>query len=155
MLNITRNHHFLAQVEQRLNAIDSTIPKKKQRIHSFQIKDRESYALELTSDNGVKIENNLSFNDLFSFDILNEGQRMNLEQAFGRYEQDVGKLTESLLNKVKSNNTDIKKEILEIFTLKLLNTFRNPYCIEKTLNLIFRTCFRNIFPYKHHLNSQL
>jgi hypothetical protein len=136
MLNVTRNHHFVAQVEQRLNAIDSTVSKKNQRIYAFQITDREKYGIELVSDNGVEIEKNLSFDDLFSFDILDEKQRMNLEQAFGKYEQDVGRLTESLLNKVKLNTTDIKEEILEIFALKLLNTFRNPYCIEKTLNTI-------------------
>jgi len=121
MQNQTCNHHFVAQVEQRLNAIDSTISKKNQRIYSFKINNHESYEIELTSDNGIKINNNLSFKDLFSFDILNDGQRTNLEQAFGKYEQDVGRLTKSLLSKVKLNTSDIKEEILKIFDLKLLS----------------------------------
>ncbi|RBW43203.1 hypothetical protein DS885_13755 [Psychromonas sp. B3M02] len=136
MQNVTRNHHFVAQVEQRLNAINPSISKKNQRIYSFHIKDREAYKLDLLSENGEKIEDNLSFDDLFSFEMLNENQRLNLEKAFGVYENNVGKLTESLLNKVNDNNDDIKNEILEIFALKLLNTFRNPYCIKKTLNTI-------------------
>jgi hypothetical protein len=136
MQNVTRNHHFVAQVEQRLNSINSGISKKNQRIYSFNILDRENYKLEPTSENGVKIEDNLSFDDLFSFEILNEKQRYNFEQSFGRYEQKVGELTKSLLEKVKAINNDIKEEVLEIFALKLLNTFRNPYCIEKTLNTI-------------------
>jgi hypothetical protein len=136
MKNVTRNHHFIAQVEQRLNSIDPNMPKNKQRIYSFQIKDRENNILNQSSENGEKIVNNLSFNDLFSFDILNEKQRLNLEKAFGVYENSVGRLTESLLNKAKVNSLDIKSEILEIFVLKLLNSFRNPFCIKKTLNTI-------------------
>ncbi|MGL5799157.1 MAG: hypothetical protein ACRCYN_03700 [Plesiomonas sp.] len=136
MKNVTRNHHFVAQVEQRLNSIDPSISKKNQRIYSFNIVDRENYKLDLMSENGERIEDNLSFDDLFSFEILNENQRLNLEQAFGRYEQSVGDLTRSLLEKIKVNDADIKEEVLGIFSLKLINTFRNPYCIEKTLNTI-------------------
>lgn len=136
MKNVTRNHHFVAQVEQRLNSINPNISKKNQRIYSFQIKDRKNYELNLSSENGEKIESNLSFDDLFSFEILNEKQRLNLEGCFGSYENNVGELTKSLLKKVKDNSDDIKSEILEIFVLKLLNSFRNPYCITKTLNTI-------------------
>lgn len=136
MQNVTRNHHFVAQVEQRLNSINSNVAKENQRIYSFNITDRESYKLDLICDNGEKIKGSLSFDDLFSFEILNEKQRLNLEEHFGQYERDVGKLTKSLLEKVKENNNDIKDEISGIFALKLLNSFRNPYCIEKTLNTI-------------------
>lgn len=136
MKNFAKNHHFVAQVEQRLNCIDPTISKKNQRIHSFDILDREVYKIALLSENGEKIEQNLSFDDLFTFEILNEKQRINLEQAFGAYETNVGALTESLLRKIKASDDDINKEVIEIFVLKLLNTFRNPNCIEKTLNTI-------------------
>lgn len=136
MRNPSRNHHFVAQVEQRLNSINPNISKKNQKIYSFEIIDRENYCLDLISESGEKIEDNLSFDDLFSFKILNERQRLNLEQNFARYERDIGELTKSLLKKIEENNNDIKKEILEIFALKLLNSFRNPYCIKKTLNTI-------------------
>ena len=136
MKNVTRNHHFVAQVEQRLNSINPNVSKKNQRVYSFQIKDRETYKLNLLSESGDKIENNLSFDDLFSFEILSEKQRLNLEKTFGVYENNVGKFTESLLKKAKDNSDDIKNEILEIFVSKLLNSFRNPYCIQKTLNTI-------------------
>lgn len=136
MRNVTKNHHFVAQVEQRLNSINSDLSKKNQRIYTFDLINRENYVLNLTSENGERIENNLSFDDLFSFEILDEKHRLNLEQAFGVYEQNVGTLTESLLAKVKRNDGDIKEEILEIFALKLINSFGNPYCIKRTLNII-------------------
>ncbi|MGV1718419.1 hypothetical protein ACT4MC_07330 [Vibrio furnissii] len=151
MKNVTRNHHFVAQVEQRLNSINPNVSKKNQRIYSFQIKDRETYKLNLSSENGDKIESNLSFDDLFSFDILNEKQRINLEKCFGVYEINVGKLTESLLKKAKDNSDDIKEEILGIFVLKLLNSFRNPYCIKKTLNKI--GLLSNYYPANAELNE--
>lgn len=115
MQNVTRNHHFVAQVEQRLNAIDSSILKKNQKIYSFKVIDRESYEIFLEPSEGISIINNLSFNDLFSFDVLDERQRLNFEGLFGEYETRVGQLTESLLSKIESKSTDIKDELLRIF----------------------------------------
>ena len=136
MINEKRNHHFVSQAEQRLNAIDPSISKKNQRIYAFSITDRENYQISLEAPAGTKIKETLSFDDLFTIDILDDRLRVNLEDYFSSYEQDVSILTQSLLLKLKSGNQDIEKEIINIFAMKLINSFRNPFCIEKTLNTI-------------------
>ncbi|GAB58957.1 hypothetical protein [Rheinheimera nanhaiensis] len=136
MINEKRNHHFVSQAEQRLNAIDSSVSKKNQRIYAFSITDRENYQISLETPTGTKIKETLSFDDLFTIDILDDRLRVNLEDFFSSYEQDVSILTQSLLLKLKSGNQDLKTEILNIFAMKLINSFRNPFCIEKTLNTI-------------------
>ena len=99
--NKKRNHHFVSQAEQRLNAINPTVSKNSQRIYAFSITERENYKIELESTNGVKIKKTLSFDDLFTIDILDDGLRANLEDFFENYEQCVSKLTNSLLLKLK------------------------------------------------------
>ena len=141
MINKARNHHYIAQVEQRLNAINPDILKEKQKIYSFSVVDREKYEISLNHTNGIKIKDNLSDDDLFSFDVVDDSFRMNLEDAFGKYERSVGHFTESLLQKINNDNLDLTEEILSIFALKVLNTFRNPYCIKKTLNTIGELAF--------------
>ncbi|MGI9280074.1 MAG: hypothetical protein ACR2PX_10660 [Endozoicomonas sp.] len=136
MINNTKNHHFVSQVEQRMNSINSDISKNNQRIYSFSITDREKYEVELDSENGVKIRENLSFDDLFTIEVIDSSLRANLEDAFGRYETNLSKLTDSLLSKIKAKDSNISNELLNIFALKFINTFRNPFCIEKTLNTI-------------------
>lgn len=136
MINEKRNHHFVSQAEQRLNTIDSSVSKKNQRIYAFSITDRENYQIALEAPTGTKIKETLSFDDLFTIDILDDRLRVNLEDFFSSYEQDVRILTQSLLLKLKSGNQNLKTEILNIFAMKLINSFRNPFCIEKTLNTI-------------------
>jgi hypothetical protein len=136
MINEKRNHHYVSQAEQRLNAIDSSVSKKNRRIYAFSITDRENYQISLEAPTGTKIKETLSFDDLFTIDILDDRLRVNLEDFFSSYEQNVSDLTKSLLQKLNSGSQDLKKEILNIFAMKLINSFRNPFCIEKTLNTI-------------------
>ena len=89
--NETRNQHYLSQVEQRLNSFNPDDKKKKQRIYTFNIIDREDYKISLLSDKGSLIENNLSLEDLFSFDVVDKKIRANLETLFHAYECDIGK----------------------------------------------------------------
>jgi len=134
--NETKNQHYLSQVEQRLNASNPDAPKNSQKIYSFKVIDRESYKIELQGNKAKGIEKNLSWHDLFSFDVESKTVRSNFETLFGEYEGEIEVHTISLLKKLKENSNDIKKELLNLFVLKLLNTFRNPYCIKKTLNTI-------------------
>ena len=134
--NETKNQHYLSQVEQRLNASNPDAPKNSQKIYSFKVIDRESYKIELQGNKARGIEKNLSWHDLFSFDVESKTVRNNFETLFGEYEGKIEVHTISLLKKLKENSNDIKKELLNLFVLKLLNTFRNPYCIKKTLNTI-------------------
>lgn len=136
MQSSSTNHHYVSQVEQRLNAIDPSRHKKSQRIHSFSITNREEYEVELDSLTGVKIKNNLSFDDLYSFDGFDLEEKYSLEGLYGNYEREIGQLSESLVQKVSVNDSNIREELIRIFVLKVLNSFRNPYCIKKTLNTI-------------------
>ena len=73
--NKTRNQHYISQVEQKLNCINSSIAKEKRRIYQFKALDRESLEYKLSNEIGVKIENNLSFNDLYSLEIFDDATR--------------------------------------------------------------------------------
>ncbi len=121
---------------QRLNAIDPSRHKKRQRIYDFSITNREDYKVELGSPAGVKIEKNLSFDDLYSFDELDSDKKYSLEGLYGDYEREIGQLSKSLIKKVSLNDPNIIDELIRIFILKVLNSFRNPYCIKKTLNTV-------------------
>ena len=72
LINNTRNQHFISQAEQRLNASNLSAKPQKQRIYKFKVDNRETSCVSLTNRNGVKICNNLSEQDLFSFDVLDE-----------------------------------------------------------------------------------
>ncbi|WP_186299578.1 hypothetical protein [Shewanella algae] len=133
--DVTKNQHFVPQVEQRLNAINPLAKEENQKIYSFSLEDRESYAINLDSEKGFKISNTLSLNDVFSFDVLEkEAARYNFEKLFHQYEASIKTNTESLIYKLPNAGADIKSEILNIFISKLLNFIRNPYSIKKVLN---------------------
>lgn len=135
MQNVTKNQHFVPQVEQRLNAINPLAREENQKIYSFSLEDRESYAIKLDLEKGLKISNTLSLNDIFSFDVLEkEAARYNFEKLFNQYEVSIKTNTESLISKLSTAGADIKSEILNIFLSKFLNFVRNPYSIKKVLN---------------------
>ena len=128
------NQHFLSQVEQRLNAINPNAKLKNQRIYAFDLQDRESYKISLRFNNGVKIHNTLSLDDLFSFDVIEKiDKRYNFELLFHKYDTTIKCSTSMLLEKIKHKH-DIKKEIFNIFSSKFLNFIRNPYSIKKVIN---------------------
>lgn len=133
--DVTKNQHFVPQVEQRLNVINPEARNENQKIYSFSIRDRNSYAVSIDSEKGVKISKNLRLNYLFSFDVLGEeGSRYNFEKLFHDYETTIKANTESLLSKIYTHRADIKIEILNIFRTKILNFVRNPYSIKKLLS---------------------
>lgn len=129
----TRNQHFISQVEQRQNTLNSNASKRNQKIYSFEVVDRESYTIR--NRGAKKIETSLSINDLFCFSKLeNDGGQFNFEKLFQRYEDDIAKYTESLINKAKQRNKDVSEELMSIFIAKFINFIRNPYSIKKVLN---------------------
>lgn len=133
--DVTKNQHFVSQVEQRLNAINPLAKDENQKIYSFSLKDRELYAVSLDSESGSKISNTLSLNDIFSFDVLGkEAVRYNFEKLFHHYEVSIKTNTESLISKLPTVGADVTSEILNIFLSKFLNFVRNPYSIKKVLN---------------------
>jgi hypothetical protein len=132
----TKNQHYVPQVEQRLNSLNPDAPKKKQRIYSFNVVDREEYAVILLSDKGALIENNLSLGDLFSFDVIDKKIRANFESLFHDYEHSIEIHTRSLLTKLQAGSSNVKDELLDLFASKFLNFFRNPHCIEEVINTV-------------------
>jgi len=137
----TKNQHFVSQVEQRLNAIESN----SQKIYSFTLKDREALSVKLDSVKGKKIFATLSIHDLFSFDILGkEAERYNFEALFHKYESDIKVHTDSLLAKLPYAGSDIRDEVISLFLSKFLNFVRNPYSIKKVLNTFPQLC--NVHP---------
>ncbi len=133
LLDPTRKQHFLPQIEQRLNAIDSKVRKEKQSIYEFEVLGREP--IQLGPAQSTRIEKNLAMLDLFSFDVdRNQPLRQNLETLFNRYETDVRTHTESLLAKLAAGNHSVGQEVTNIFAAKLLNFARNPFSVQKILN---------------------
>ncbi|MED5607871.1 hypothetical protein VV867_09265 [Pseudomonas sp. JH-2] len=150
--SLARNHHFISQAEQRLNAIDSSVRPENQRIYRFDILQREPPSIRKSGSTGVKIEKNLSRQDLYTLKILDEGGQHNLESAFQQYENDIPGMTRSLLNKLKDpKSIDFKKELLRLYALKLLNIIRNPYDMKRTLEM-FRE-LRGVLPGNKDLQS--
>lgn len=134
--NKTRNQHYVSQVEQKQNSIDPLVDRTKRRIFEFEILDREQHSFKLTDENGVKVEKNLSMNDLYSLEILDDATRDNFEHFFSELEREVEGLTQKILTSQK-----IDKEILiTLFNAKLMNVIRNPYCILSTLNTYSDIC---------------
>ncbi len=135
LANVTRNQHFLTRVEQKLNAMNPQANERKLRIYSFKLVDREKYTLALESPSGRPIGSNLSLFDLFSFDVPSRSSvRRNFESLFHTYEVNIEAHTKSLLAKVNALGSDIKTEIIDLLTAKLLNFVRNPFSIVKVLN---------------------
>jgi hypothetical protein len=99
--NDTRNQHFVSQVEQNLNALNPASRNRKFRIYSFRITDRENYKIELESPRGHLVSSTLSMLDLFSFDVPDGSRlRMNLEELFHKYEENVEVHTKTLIEKL-------------------------------------------------------
>ena len=143
MDNPTRNQHFISQAEQRNNCIDKSRPKNRQRIYKFEIADRENRVVRLTNKEGVRIEKNLSFDDLFSFDVSSNVKipklRKNFEDFFQKFETDLVSATHLLISESKVNSgSDVMKDTAErVFKAKLMGGIRNPYLIALTIH-IFR-----------------
>lgn len=133
--DLTKNQHFVPQVEQRLNAINTQVKSENQRIYSFSVRDRDLHTVKVDSEKGIKISKNLSLHDLFSFDVLaEEASRYNFEKLFQDYETRIKVNTESILSKIDTHRADIKIEIINIFMFKVLNFIRNPYSIKSALS---------------------
>ena len=135
--NETANQHYVSQVEQCLNALNPNAIQRNQRIYTFTLLNREDYELSLDDPRGRLISTNMSFKDLFSFEVVPGGNsRHNFEALFQQYEAEMKENSLSLLRKLELGKGDLKKEILEIFVGKFMSFLRNPYSVEKVLNTI-------------------
>ncbi|MFV5193376.1 hypothetical protein ACNKGU_00210 [Acinetobacter baumannii] len=108
---------------------------ERRRIYKFKIDDREELTFNLVNPLGVKIENNLSFNDLYTFDVFSDRTRNNFEAYFGKYEVNIEVFTNKILNKIDKNEAITIEEIKDLIFCKMMNFIRNPFSIEKCLNI--------------------
>lgn len=143
--NPTWNQHFVAQAEQRLNSSTPAARASDQRIYAFSLVDRDPPKIHLTNRRGRKVASTLRFNDLFSFDVLDGKNRYNFEQMFQRYEEEITRHSLGFINKIKRRESAVKEELVRVFLLKLLNSFRNPYSVQRTLNT-FPAILKNVHP---------
>jgi len=138
-LNTTRNQHFISRAELRLNATDRSTAKRNPRIYSLVVQDREAWRLKLERSRGTRIGSTLSHADLFSFDVLDERRRANLEETFQRYEETIAEQSKTLHEMVAAGEQTRIKEVLEnLFIAKFLNFLRSPFCVRKVLSTIGR-----------------
>jgi hypothetical protein len=136
-LNTTRNQHYISRAELSLNAINPSAAKRNQRIHRFAVQNREEWQLRLEHPHGVGIGRALSQLDLFSFDVLGDGLRANLEDGFRRYEAVLARESGELLRMVETGEQARIKAVLQsVFGAKLLGSLRNPFCVRKALSTI-------------------
>lgn len=145
----TKNQHFISVSEQKLNSVDSHERKRKKiKIYSFDLIDRETHTIRLSNPSLIKAENNLSYSDLYTFEILDNEQRLSFENLFERLERKVAIST----NKIVDNNQFTVGDFLDVFKTKLMNMIRNPYCIKFTLNNFEST--RGLYPTDDEFNSK-
>lgn len=112
----TRNQHFVAQVEQRLNTSTSWLEKRKQRIYKFEIVKRGTPAeIVLAAPTEPTIKESLALPDLYSFEVVDDVMRHNFEKLFQHFEDDVGRHTSSLLAKIAAKSNDISEEVVSLF----------------------------------------
>lgn len=143
LINTTRNHHFISQVEQRWNASSNHDNPSLARICKYEIVDKSSFELQAT--NRPLIKNTSAKDDLYTLELFESGERLNLEKFFGVWEDKYNKIISSfhssIMYKIESNNitsksidgSDLLEDIKYLQKLKFLNFIRNPHNIKKSL----------------------
>lgn len=131
--NKTWNQHYIAQVEQKLNSINPDAKREKRRIYKFKVEDKNNSIVKNTHKSGVKIEKNLSYKDLYTFNILENGIRENFENVFKRYEDSIEGYIKNIKEKCDDGCQDVTLEVSNILLYKLMNMIRNPYFIKETI----------------------
>ena len=143
--NPTRNQHFVTQAEQRLNSSTPDARESDQRIYAFHLVDRDAPTIRLTHRSGRKITSTLRIRDLFSFDVVGRKNQYNFEEIFQRYEEDITRASFDLIDKIERGEPDVKEELVRVFLLKLLNSFRSPYSVQRMLNTL-PDVLKNVHP---------
>ena len=131
--NETENQHYIAQVEQKLNSINPNAKKDKRRIYKFKVKNKNNSVVKITRENGVKIEDNLSYDDLYTFNFLEGKVRESFENFFQKYENNIETHIKNMEGKFDDSYQDVTLEVVNIFLYKLMNIIRNPYFIKETI----------------------
>jgi hypothetical protein len=143
----TRWQHFYSCAELKMNAVDPNAKREDAVIYKFRIIEPDPPKIQLVNDNPVKVEEEMAFEDLFTFDRSNF-IRKNFERFFEEYETEINKVVKNLEIKLKpllakidtdghadiTHLNDFDSAIFNIWTLKFINIGRNPYGVRKFRN---------------------
>lgn len=133
MKNSTKNQHFVAQFEQSIDLPNADSPHRK-RIHRFTVLDPDRPLLR--SDGQVDIRSSFAFQYLYSFKREADGTNYNFESLFQPFESAAAVAIPRLLKCLLNRNLPSSKDVMAVLQLKVLNMFRTPLAIRKTLNTI-------------------
>lgn len=143
LYNSTKNQHFISQSEQRLNTSTPGRQVDQMRIYAYDIIDRETCSLQIVDNRGVKISNNLAYENIFTFDAFDRNQQGNFEELFQNYEKRCVYSSRRIYARL-GKSMPLRRHLLRDLLLgKYLNLIRNPFSIRKMLNT-----FRELLSYQ-------
>lgn len=118
--NTARNHHYIAQTEQRQFAFNPDVNANNQNIYRFDKTDHSK-----PHGQSVNIDHNLSAQNLYTLAELRDGQQYNMEAWFvryeGQYEQDC-----EVLKHLPLGQQTMPEALVRVLKLKWLSLLRNP-----------------------------
>ena len=121
--NTARNHHYIAQTEQRLYAFNPEVNANNQNVYRHA---KAAQTVRGSRGQSVNIDHNLSAQDLYTLAELRDGQQYNLEPWFvryeGRYEVDA-----EALHTLPVGTQALPETVVRVLKLKWLSLLRNPY----------------------------
>ena len=127
--NNKKNHHYISQVEQRLNSVDDNSKK------IYKFRKINGGFVESIGSNPVNIEKNLSFHNLFTFSYADNEKNYNFEDLFCRYENKIRYFTEKFEIKITNEDDSANEEIINIFICKFMSMIRNPYSVKLAIDM--------------------
>ncbi|MFN3071350.1 hypothetical protein ACKWMY_25015 [Serratia sp. J2] len=152
LTNSTRNQHYIAQVEQRLNSssnLTSLSNPRNAKIFEFKISDIKegSHKPSLKLMGNKSIHSVLSVQDIFTIQHLPNGLSVNFESLFQRYENDFSNHVNLFLDcvvkikdtippdqeSIESHDTNLQGYIKCVYKYKIMNWLRNPFHIKTVL----------------------
>lgn len=122
--NLTRNHHYIAQTEQRQFAFNPDVNPQNQNVYRWRLQGKTR---RLSQADSVNIENNLGATNLYTLcHLAHSDKQHNLEGWFSRYESPL----EQHIHTLRQPNTQPAQRqnaLRCVFKLKLLSLLRNPH----------------------------
>ncbi|MDO5685891.1 MAG: hypothetical protein Q4G42_00600 [Neisseria sp.] len=142
----TREHHFIAQTEQRAFAFNPEVSDKNQNVYRFEKKPHGRMARAQS----VNIENNLEGVNLYLLRTAAQAdEQYNLEAWFNRYESAYDFALTQLMTLPEGTHA-INGAYEAVWRMKLLNILRNPYAATLPVGQYLHRCLRARLPTLHH-----
>lgn len=122
--NLTREHHFIAQTEQRQHAHNPQVSQQNQNVYRLP-KALFRKPFHGRSDN-VNIISNLAAQNLYTLTQAEDGAQYNLESWFNRHESGYEDAC-AQLRRLPEGSVNVPEALWRILRLKFLGILRNPY----------------------------